>query len=341
MTPDEIETIAEFAYLEMLEAGFAAVGEFHYVHHQPDGTPYQHLPELTDRIFSAARSTGIGLTHLPSLYAFGDVGGKPLQGGQCRFGCTLEQFAGIVLHADQQARSSMPEDTRVGIAPHSLRAVTPELLNELLTPFSSDALDASAPGRTRTRRPIHIHASEQVREVELVERTLGARPVEWLLDHCPVAENWCLIHATHLVESEINELAKSGAVVGLCPITESNLGDGIFPARSFLQAGGKISVGSDSNVHISVAHELRTLEYSQRLAQRERNVLAINAGSTGAQIYRHAAIGGAQALARNAGTIATGKLADLVALNLQHNGLDHLSLSKRCRAGSFQVTIAT
>ena len=301
LTPDDIEAIAAQVQMEMLESGFAAIGEFHYLHHQADGTPYDNPGELADRIIAAAKETGIGYTHLPVLYMRGGMDGRALAGGQRRFGCTLNQFAGLI-EAANTSLNVMPADARLGVAPHSLRAVGKDALT-----FAA-SLNPSA--------PVHIHAAEQVGEVEEAVTHLGARPVEWLLSNANVDARWVLVHATQMTEQEIDGVAKSGAVVAACPITESNLGDGIFGARNYLGAGGRMAVGSDSNIRISLAEELRTLEHSQRLRDRERAVLATSDKSCGRAMLEHAATGGAQALARDAGRIETGALADLFALDL-------------------------
>lgn len=300
LTPDHIEAIAAQVQLDMLEAGYTASAEFHYLHHQPGGGTFAEIAETSERIMAAAQSSGIGLTLLPVLYSYGGLDKRPLQGGQLRFGCDIDRFAR--LYAEIAARrSGMPGDFRLGIAPHSLRAVDTDGLHACVS-LCPDG-------------PIHIHAAEQVKEVAEVEEHLGSRPVRWLLDTMPVDGRWCLIHATHLDDGEVLDLARSTAVAGLCPTTEANLGDGIFPARAFLDAGGRIAVGSDSNIRISVAEELRALETSQRLHHRRRAVLTSEATpSNGRNLYQRAAIGGAQAVGRGAGVIAVGALADLVAL---------------------------
>jgi formiminoglutamate deiminase len=301
LTPEHIEAIAAQAFVEMAEAGFAAVAEFHYLHHQPGGQPYDRLGETSERIMAAAAANGIGLTHLPVLYTYGGAGKAPLRGGQRRFETTIESLSRLLDSAGETARLSLPADTRIGLAPHSLRATSPEELAQAVVLAAG--------------RPLHMHIAEQQREVEEISAWLGARPVEWLLANAPVAERWCLIHATHMTAAETEHLAATGAVAGLCPITESSLGDGIFGASQFLAAGGRIGIGSDSNVRISVAEELRVLEYSQRLRDQQRNVLAGSSGSTGQRIYTAAARGSAQALGRNAGAIETGALADLVSID--------------------------
>lgn len=301
ITPEQYEAIAALVFMEMLEAGYASVGEFHYVHHQPGGARFDTMTELSDRVFSAASATGIGLTHLPVLYTYGGAGTQPLSGGQLRFGTTVDSFAELVTQARAHAARSLPQDARVGIAPHSLRATSPSDLAEVLS--------------LQDENPVHIHISEQPKEVADIQNWLGARPVEWLLGNAPVDASWCLIHATHMTDAETRDMARSGAVAGLCPITEANLGDGPFNGPAYLAAGGAFGVGSDSNVRISLTEELRTLEYSQRLRDVQRNVMIEAEGSVGAAIYMNAARGGAQALGRQAGTLSTGQLADLVAVN--------------------------
>ena len=306
LTPEQIEAIAALVFMEMQEAGFAAVGEFHYLHHQPGGAPYANVAELSTRIFAAAGQTGIGLTHLPVLYSYGGAGGLPLAEGQRRFGNDVDGFARL-LDAVRHSAKGLPADTRVGIAPHSLRATNPVDLARVL-PLAAG-------------NPVHIHAAEQPKEVADVAAWLGARPVEWLLANAPVGPDWCLIHATHMTPHETAALAKTAAVAGLCPTTEANLGDGPFNGPGWLASGGAYGIGSDSNVRISLTEELRTLEYSQRLRDLSRNVMVRDQGSVGQAIYLAAAQGGAQALGRKAGQIAAGQLADLVAIDLLHPSL--------------------
>ncbi len=299
--PDELQAIAALAYMEMLETGFTRVGEFHYVHNAPDGRSYDNPAEMAARVVAAARQTGIGMTLLPVFYAHADFGGQAPAAGQRRFITDLDGFAR--LH-EACTKLTAFDDALTGIAPHSLRAVTAGEMAAL------SALGASG--------PIHIHVAEQVREVKSSLAFYGARPVDWLLDTCPVGDNWCLVHATHMTPAETGRLAASGAVAGLCPITEANLGDGLFPARDFLQAGGRFGIGSDSLVQISAAEELKLLEYGQRLAHRGRNLLASEAvKSTGSRLYRAAVSGGAQALGVR-GHLEVGMPADIVTLFGDH-----------------------
>jgi formiminoglutamate deiminase len=303
LTPDDIEVIAAAAMVEMLEGGFTALAEFHYVHHDIDGKSYDNPAELSARIAGAARETGIGLTLLPVLYSHGGFGGTAPTGGQIRFINDISGYAKLF----ERAKDAIThlDDAAIGIAPHSLRAVSPEALNELL---------AIAPSG-----PVHIHVAEQVKEVEDCLAWSGQRPVDWLLDHAPIDERWCLVHATHLTPEETQRFARSGAVAGLCPITEANLGDGIFNGVDFLGAGGAYGVGSDSNIELSAPGELKQLEYSQRLKHKARNVLAGNEGeSTGRVLYEGALAGGTRAVGRRVGAIDTGYRADFVILDPKH-----------------------
>lgn len=310
LTPDEIEAIAAFAFMEMQEAGFSALAEFHYLHNRPGGGAYEDPAELSARMAAAAETTGIGLTLLPVHYAQGGVDGRPLAGGQLRFRNDLASFE-ILLSRIPGIVGALPADASWGVAPHSLRAVSRGGLNHL----ASLAPD----------RPLHMHIAEQEKELDETRAVFGARPVKWLLSEHDVSARWCLIHCTHMNPAETEGLARSGAVAGLCPVTEANLGDGIFDGARFLASGGSFGVGSDSNIRISVAEELRQLEYSQRLRDRLRVVLAPSGQSAGDVLYRKALAGGAQALGRESGSIEPGKWADLVALDLDAAGFAPLA----------------
>ncbi|MDY6948047.1 MAG: formimidoylglutamate deiminase [Pseudomonadota bacterium] len=302
MTPDQLEAVAAQAYVEMLETGFGRVGEFHYLHHDQNGVAYADIAEMAGRLAAAARSTGIGLTLLPVFYAHASFGGVAPREGQRRFVNSLDSYA-TLFERCRTVISNLPAG-RLGVAPHSLRAVTQD---ELL------AVTAMA-----GRDPVHIHIAEQTVEVDECLAWSGRRPVAWLLDNAPVAENWCLVHATHVDAQELDGIARTGAVVGLCPVTEANLGDGVFPVHDLLRRGGRIAVGSDSNVHINLAAELSLLEYSQRLMRRARNVVARENMSTGRAITEFALTGGAQALGAEGGRIAIGAAADFASLDVQH-----------------------
>ena len=300
LTPEDVQSIAAFVQMEMLEAGYAAVGEFHYLHHQPDGHPYDDIAEMSSRIAAAAQETGIGLTLLPVQYEFGGCDRRPLGPGQIRFGNDADRF-GQLLEAAKASLGMLAQDSIVGAAPHSLRAVGRESLADTIALTGAN--------------PLHMHIAEQAAEVQEVKAAYGLRPVEWLFENHEVSQNWCLIHCTQMTESETLRLAASGAVAGLCPITESNLGDGIFDGVRYVNAGGRWGVGSDSNIRITLCEELRTLEYSQRLRDTCRAALAETGRSTGRFLFEEALIGGAQAVGRDAGSIAEGRYADLVALD--------------------------
>ena len=302
LTPDDMEAIAAMAYAEMLETGYTHVGEFHYLHNDTNGRGYANPAEMAARIAAAARATGIGLTLLPVFYAHSNFGGQAPNHGQRRFIQNLDSFA----HLLEACRPLLSPGDQLGIAPHSLRAVTAEELAELIVLHPAG--------------PIHIHAAEQQKEVQDSLTFSGKRPVEWLLENAGLDERWCLIHATHLNAAETDALAASGAVAGLCPITEANLGDGIFPALRFLEAGGRIGTGTDSNILIDPAQELRGLEYSQRLKHQARNVLASAAHpSVARRLFGEALVGGAQAMGVAPG-LAVGHPADFVTLNAAHPG---------------------
>ena len=313
--PEGVEAIAALAYAEMLEGGFTHVGEFHYLHHDRGGVPFSNPGELATRIAAASEQTGIGLTLLPTFYAHSGFGGAEPTARQRRFINDVDSFARIV-EASRIAVRQLPGAT-VGIAPHSLRAVTPEELTAIV-PLARDEV-------------IHIHIAEQTREVDDCIAWSGRRPIEWLLDAQPVDERWCLVHATHASDTEVRAMAASGTIVGLCPITEANLGDGVFPAPAFLGRKGRFGIGSDSNILLDGAEELRTLEYSQRLALRARNVLAAGEGSsTGRSLLEGALSGGARALhsihgsgvaGARTGALTAGASADIVSLDARHPAL--------------------
>lgn len=309
LTPDDVQVITAFVQMEMLEAGFAAVAEFHYLHHAPGGVAYGDLAEMSGRIVAAAGQTGIGLTLLPVLYQQGGCDGRALAPGQVRFGNDPDRFARLVKGAGTTL-TALPADARLGVAPHSLRAVTPEGLASCVA--------------LRPDAPLHMHLAEQVAEVDEVLAHHGARPVEWLLANAPVDRRWCLIHCTQMTRAETLALAGTGAVAGLCPITESSLGDGIFDGVAWTGAGGAFGIGSDSNIRIRLAEELRVLDYSQRLRDRSRAALATATRSTGRVLAEGAARGGAQAAGRDAGEIAQGRLADLLALDTSLPDLEGL-----------------
>jgi len=327
LTPDDVEAITAQLYVELLKAGFTCVGEFHYLHHPPEGGAYDDPAEMSRRVVAGARTAGIRLLHLPAVYESGGFGGTPLARGQERFRMDLEGVARLHELLRSEAR-----DPRVslGWAMHSLRAASPGSFRRLAGFVSGGAGDGIA--------PVHIHVAEQRREVRECLADRGARPVEWLLDHAPVDERWCLIHATHATEAELAAVARRCAVVGLCPTTEANLGDGLFPFRAFTAGGGSFGVGTDSHVSRSPVEELRLLDYGQRLASESRAALgdAGEAGDAasgsegmggsalsgaGGALLRHAWRGGSRALSVDCGSIERGMRADLVVLDADHPAL--------------------
>ena len=260
MTPERSYAVAAQLYAEMLEAGYTHVCEFHYVHHQPDGTPYADPAAMSRALIAAARDTGIGMTLLPVLYMTGGFDGRELSVRQRRFGHDVDGFLRLLDLLRPQQNASL----RVGCAFHSLRAVPETAMREVLSALPADA-------------PVHIHIAEQVGEVQDCLALRNARPVEWLLREFPVDRRWTLVHATHLTGEEMRGIAASGATVAICPTTEANLGDGLFPLRDYLQAGGRWGIGSDSHVSVSPVEELRWLEYGQRLVTKHRNIAATDA----------------------------------------------------------------
>jgi formimidoylglutamate deiminase len=295
LSPDELEAIATRLYVEMLRAGYTSVCEFHYVHHDPAGQPYANPAEMSLRLVAAARRAGIGLTMLPVLYQHSGFGARPPRADQRRFIGSVDGLLRIV-------EAVRAQGVRCGVAPHSLRAVAAPALNELLDGLRR--LDAGA--------PVHIHVAEQLQEVADCEAWCGQRPVQWLLDHAPVDERWCLVHATHLDERERSGTRQRGAVIGLCPTTEANLGDGVFDATAWQGAWG---IGSDSHASVDAAEELRLLEYTQRLVQRQRNVMADARHPVVAEaMWQSAVAGGAQAAARPIAGLAIGQQADFIVL---------------------------
>lgn len=305
LTPDHVRAIAAMAQIEMLEAGFTRTGEFHYLHNDPSGNAYASPAIMAQALADAAAGTGIGLSLLPVFYAHSDFDGVAPTYAQRRFVTSLDSFVRL-FDASCSAVASLG-DAIVGIAPHSLRAATP---------YELGALASLAPSK-----PMHIHIAEQTKEVDACVAWSGYRPVAWLLDNLPVDSRWCLVHATHVDGHELEAMAAVGAIVGLCPMTEANLGDGVFPARQWRALGGAWGIGSDSNVLIDVSEELRLLEYGQRLIHRSRNVLAPLGGSTGAALFREACAGGGRALGVEAGAMRAGVSADIVALRKDETGV--------------------
>ena len=343
LTPQQVEAIARQLYIELLKHGFTCLGEFHYLHHGPGGTPYDDPLEMSRRIVSAARFAGIGLVHLPVVYETGGFGGEPLSGAQLRFRLDLDEANGICT-----ALSPKPNFT-TGLALHSLRAVrsttpreaslragrstTPSevsLYGSGTPPASLEPSSRAGGSPSACQPPVHIHIAEPESEVHECLARRGARPVEWLLDNASVDERWCLVHSTHLSPTEAARVIDVGAVVGLSPATEANLGDGIFPLERFAGAGGRYAIGTDSHVSRSPAEELRILDYGQRLAAKarwhwrsspEKEVAPALAGA-GGLLLDHAWRDGCRALGWEAGELAPGLRADIAVLDDTHPVLD-------------------
>ena len=323
ISPAQVEAIATWLYIEMLEAGYSAVCEFHYLHHDSDGRPYADDAELALALLRAAGCAGIGLTLLPVLYQTSGFGGLPPNEGQRRFIRSTDSMLRLLERLRPLCEA---QGARLGLAPHSLRAVPPDALREALAGL--DAIDATA--------PIHIHIAEQTAEVDACLDWSGQRPVAWLLDHTKVDARWCLVHATHMDAAEYLRAAVRGAVAGLCPTTEANLGDGIFDFNAWRAAGGRWGVGSDSHACVNAAEELLMLEYSQRLATRQRNVGADAAEPSVASAMTLAAVqGGAQASGRALAGLAPGQQADFVMLDAAHAALAGLSAADMLSAHVF------
>lgn len=302
LSPETVRAIAAQLYAEMLAAGYTHVCEFHYVHHRSDGRAYAPASAMAQALIAAASDAGIGLTLLPVLYQTSGFGGRPARDDQRRFVNTVEDLFRII----DEARAP---DIQVGLALHSLRAVPPDALREAVAMIGPDA-------------PIHIHISEQQAEVDDCFAWSGRRPVEWLLDEAPVNARWTLVHATHLTQTETTRLASSGATVALCPTTEANLGDGIFPFPDYLAAGGRFAIGSDSHISVDPLEELRWLEYGQRLITHRRSLATSEEDPhPGAGLWRRALDGGASAAGCDVGRIAAGARADLIVFNSDHPAL--------------------
>ena len=303
LSPDDVHAIARQLYIEMLEAGFTSVCEFHYLHHDVDGRPYARPAAMAEAIIAAAQSVGLRLTLLPVLYQRGGFDGRPLSDRQQRFGHATEAFMRLV--DDLRGASSAMPGVRVGVAFHSLRAVTLPAMREVLA-----ALDE--PGM-----PVHLHIAEQQAEVADGLATHGRRPVQLLLDEMPVDSRWTLVHATHLDEAEVRGVAASGATVAICPTTEANLGDGLFPLRAFLAAGGRYGIGSDSHVSVSPIEELRWLEYGQRLVEQKRSRALLGPGSNAEAMLRAVAVSAAASTGQAVGVLDASSALDALVLDAE------------------------
>ncbi|EJE51250.1 formiminoglutamate deiminase [Acidovorax sp. CF316] len=323
ITPESLEAIATWLYVEMLEAGYTSVCEFHYVHHDRDGRPYADDATLSLALLRAARNAGIGITLLPVLYQTSGFGAKPPRADQARFIRSTDNMLALL---ERLAPLAKAQGAGLGLAPHSLRAVPP------------DSLAAAVQGLTAidARAPIHIHIAEQTQEVDDCVAWSGQRPVQWLLENAPVDARWCLVHATHMTPQEYADAARTGAVAGICPTTEANLGDGIFDMPRWLGHGGAWGVGSDSHACVNAAEELLALEYSQRLSLRQRNVLASAAQpQVGTALWLASVQGGAQASGRPIGGLAAGQQADFAVLDPSHIALAGLPVESLLSAHVF------
>lgn len=310
LDPDLLKAVASQLYIEMLQAGYTSVCEFHYIHHDIGGLPYSDQTLLAQCLVEAAEATGMGLTLLPVMYQYGGFGNASASSGQARFLNSPDWMLNTL--ATLQRLHPQHAGLRYGVAPHSLRAVSQASLQQLLDGLADFNPDA----------PIHIHIAEQTKEVDDCMAHYGQRPVQWLLNHFNVDARWCLVHATHMTDAETTAVARSGAVVGLCPSTEANLGDGIFNGITYKDANGVWGIGSDSNIMVDVAEELRSYEYSQRLLHRQRNVLAAGAdGSVGHHLFTEALKGGARAAARPVAGLVAGQRADAIVLDASHPDL--------------------
>lgn len=302
MQPHHLHAIASQLYIEMLLAGYTRVAEFQYLHHQTDGQHYDDIAEMSLQTLNAAHDVGLGITNLPVHYQFGGFGEQPVGEQQARFYNEPDAFLKIIERMDDACHDKL--NANVGFAGHSLRATNVESFSEILNALSA------------RKRPTHMHIAEQIKEIDDCLHWSGERPVEYCLNNFQIDEHWCLVHATHMTESETVNLANSGAVVGLCPTTEANLGDGLFNARQYLNAGGKLGIGSDSHISVSPVEELRWMEYGQRLNSHSRNQLSGGPNkSTGRNLFDIACAGGAQACGHAGGSIEVGKRADLLVLN--------------------------
>jgi formimidoylglutamate deiminase len=300
ISPDDLQAIASQLYVEMLKAGYTSVAEFHYLHHDTGGAAYADTTEMASRIIYSAVDTGINLSLLPVLYQYSNFGNLPPVGGQNRFINDSSSF--IALFEKLKTRAENNGNFNLGVALHSLRAIDPKDAQEVL--------DVVGGGR-----PIHVHVAEQIKEVTDCLEWSGQRPVEFLLNNFNVNDDWCLIHATHMTNEEVVNAARSGAIAGLCPVTEANLGDGVFNLPAWLEAGGRFGIGSDSHISVDTVEELRWLEYGQRLIRQQRNVAASDDISTGNRLLAHASVGGARAVGNKSGVIEENAPADIIVLD--------------------------
>ncbi len=303
LTPEDVESIAAWLYVEMLKSGYGWVGEFHYLHHDTNGKPHANSNAMLQAHISAAKQSGIGLTMIPSLYSHANFGGVQHEHGQRRFINTVDTYGTLLDHAlSEQSRTAPQGRLKTAMSFHSLRAVTQPQM-EALIPAYPDL-------------NIHMHIAEQEKEVQDSLNWSGKRPAEWLFDTIDVDSKWTLIHATHLNDQERGAIAKSGAIIGFCPTTEANLGDGIFPLQPYIAEGGSFAIGTDSHISIDPVEELRMIEYAQRLTHRRRSLSASDVHRSPAlYLYSQALKGGASSMDAPIGAIAVGRFADFVVLD--------------------------
>jgi formimidoylglutamate deiminase len=299
MTPECLNAIAAQLYADMVKAGYTSVCEFHYLHSYGEHRSHDSRLAMCQALIDAAITSGIGMTLLPTLYQTSDFGGAPPTARQRQFTMETREYLDLLDGLRASERSAQFE---IGIALHSLRAVPAESLRAVL--------DARRDGDV-----VHIHVAEQEREVTACQQHFGRRPIEWLAENVALDKHWCLVHATHATAEELQAVAATGAVIGLCPTTEANLGDGVFPMEALLAAGGAFAIGSDSHISLSPIEELRWLEYQARLARRQRNVLKTDGISGGAMLWRKACEAGGRVTGRNVGALAAGNRADIVVLD--------------------------
>ena len=311
LNPEEIFSITLFSQMEMLQSGYVGVGEFHYLHNQIGGTKYDNIAELSEKVLEASAESGISICLLPVVYERGGCDNRELEGGQLRFHNNIDTFEELYNQIKVLVLGN--ENFSLGVAAHSLRAVKNETLNKIIN---------------LTDGPIHIHAAEQVKEVEEITSFYKMSPVEFLFKNFDVNKRWCLVHCTQMSELETELLSKSGAVAGLCPVTEANLGDGIFNGFQYNERKGLYGIGTDSNINISLTEELKTFEYSQRLLNKKRAVISNQKKSTGRKLFDDCLEGGARALQINNGKIQKGFNADLISLPNTNNELDGLEDDK-------------
>jgi len=311
ISPEQMQAIAAQLYSECLRHGYTSICEFHYVHRAPEGVFYADIAETAKQVIAAANSTGMGISMLPVLYSYADFNHQPLRDDQRRFNTNVEQILQIIQALENQRNAQV----EVGGAPHSLRAASTEQIAELVAAMPQG-------------RPIHIHIAEQMREVNACIAATGKRPVELLFDTQSVDERWCLVHATHLNQHEVANMAASKSVAGICTSTEGNLGDGFFELPDYIAAQGRFGIGTDSHASQSVVEEIRWLEYGQRLKAQGRNIASVKGQRRVADyLWQQCLQGGAQASGRKLGQLKIEHRADFIIFDDQHPNLQNLDVA--------------